>query len=120
MDPGEKRKHARFVTASTVELRVDGRDGLRELWASDISLGGLFVYAFDPPEVGRQVEVEIATPGGTLVLEARVVRVVDVETAERTNTRPGAGLEFTNLSPDRRDALKAYMDGLSFLLWVPS
>ncbi len=106
-----KREHIRFVTREQVEVRAESRTDFKTVWMEDISRGGLFVSAENPPPVRSRLEVRLATQDGNLSLEAEVVHVLDPETASRIGQPPGAGLQFINITTDVRRRIEQYIDG---------
>lgn len=112
------RRHLRFVTHQKVELRADDRNDLRLVWMTDISKGGLFVETNDPPPMRQRVTVTLQTPDGAVPLAAEVVHIVDAENAARMGASPGVGLQFVNLDADLREAIQAYVEGLSAALII--
>lgn len=100
------RHHLRFVTRQQVLLHVDGRNGLRPVWMSDISKGGLFVESQERPALRSTVAVTIETPDGSLDLRGEVVHHV-------TGAGGGVGIQFLNLTSERRAAIEAYVEGLA-------
>lgn len=100
------RKHPRFITHEEVRLELAGRNDLRPVWMTDISKGGLFVQAESPPPLRARVEVVIGTPDGELTLTGEVVHVVPGEPG-------GVGVQFLDLTPERRARIEAYVEGLA-------
>lgn len=100
------RKHPRFITHEEVRLEVEGRNDLRPVWMQDISKGGLFVQTADPPPLRARVHITIETPDGALTLCAEVVHVLPGEYG-------GVGLQFLDLTPERRQRIEAYVEGLA-------
>ncbi|MCB9647941.1 MAG: PilZ domain-containing protein [Deltaproteobacteria bacterium] len=98
------RKDPRFVTRDQVLLEVAGRNDLRLTWMSDISKGGLFVRSNDDVPLRAAVTVYIRTPDGDLSLDAEVVHAIP---------GVGVGLQLINLTPERREAIHAYVEGLA-------
>lgn len=108
------RTHPRFIHTTLVELRLEDRDELRDVWTRDISNGGLFVATDDPPPTGTRVVVGLRVPNaGTLRLRAEVVHVVTLDDARLLNCLPGAGLKLIDMTPEHHSALKAYVDGIA-------
>lgn len=109
----EVRAHPRLSARTRVDVRVQGREDLQELWTRDLSKGGLFVEADDPPPLHARLEVVLETPGGILPLTAEVVHVLEPAVAQAMGMAPGIGLQILDLVPERRAALDAYLRGLS-------
>lgn len=100
------RQHPRFVTREQVLLEVEGRNDLRATWMSDISKGGLFVQTSEDLPLRTAVTVHIRTPDGELALGAEVVHAVP-------GPQGGVGLQFVDLTLERRRAIEAYVEGLA-------
>lgn len=109
----ERRTRAdpRLVTADRVEVAVDDRGDLKELWLRDISKGGLFVACTAPPALHQKLEIRIRTPHGTMALKGQVVHVVDESSAKFSLQSPGFGVQFVDLTGEQRRAIQAYVDG---------
>lgn len=100
------REHPRFITHEEVRLEVEGRNDLRPVWMSDISKGGLFVQTPSPPPLRSRVTVTIDTPDGALALRGEVVHVLE-------GPHGGVGIQFLDLTPERRGGIEAYVEGLA-------
>lgn len=100
------RQHPRFITHEQIRLEVQGRNDLRPVWMSDISKGGLFIRTEQPPPLRTSVQVTIQSPEGQLALTAEVVHVIEGEGG-------GVGLQFMDLTPERRQRIEAYVEGLA-------
>lgn len=103
----------RFSAKERVRVRLATDSQLNETWIEDISLGGLFLATDAPPSIGTCLDVELETPGGSLLLAAEVVHVVDERTAAFMGHAQGAGLQFLDLDGAKRDALERYVEGLA-------
>lgn len=102
----------RLLGTGRVILETD-REGLKKLWNAELSKGGLYVQTSTPPAVGTRVEVRLTSAGRTLHLNAHVVSVVTPGQSAVFQMAPGAGLQVTNLSGDKKAALKNYVEGLT-------
>jgi Tfp pilus assembly protein PilZ len=111
--PQRMRTEPRFLANDQIELAVEGREELRELWMKDISKGGLFVATEDPLEIGKQVRVVINTADGQIQLQAMVVHVVRPDQARSSRATAGLGLQFVDLLPEKKEAIARYIDGLA-------
>lgn len=95
-----KAPEARFLTASTVEVRVDDALAARRLWQEHLSRSGLFARGASPA-MRAQVVVQISGPGGKLVVRGEVVAVVS----------GGAGLQLLDFDGDARAVFVDFMEG---------
>ena len=105
------RSRPRLTEAGVVEVLLFSRDDLSELWARDLSKGGLFVETPAAPPQGSTVDIHLATPEGGLPLRGQVVHVVSPESARQYGIPPGMGLQLLDLGPVKRGLIQAYLDG---------
>jgi Tfp pilus assembly protein PilZ len=111
--PAEKTK-PRVVSSTLIEYRLEGRDDLRILWVRNISNGGLFLVTDDPPPLGTRLQIALRVPGaGRLALLGEVVHIIDRKKATEQGIKAGAGVQFTSLSEDQKQALSAYIEGFA-------
>lgn len=111
--PAVVRGSPRFISAHRVSVRAQDRADLRELWARDISKGGVFVETRSPPPPGTHLEVQLETPAGSMILRGTVVHVLTEAMAVGFGGRPGVGIQFTDLDTGTREAIQAYVEGLA-------
>lgn len=90
--PVPTRAHRRVRGEWTVRLAEDPR----ELVATDLCVGGLFVAGLTAREPGDPIPLQVDLDGGTLSVRS-VVRWV-----RPGGSAPGSGLEFEALSDDDR------------------
>jgi len=94
--PDAPKRMTRISFTGTVRLR--GEDSSILAKASNLSGGGIGVYASRAPKAGRLVEVTLDTPDGGLELgEAEVVWQQSLGTADAPEVR--CGLKFRRLRP---------------------
>jgi type IV pilus assembly protein PilZ len=111
MKPTEnKRRAARLYHELPVAYRSVG--SFLTDWATNISRGGLFINTRKPLPVGTDVRILIQLPGASFPfhLAGRVTRTS--EFANRANTVPGMGIEFTEVDADERRELDAFVERL--------
>jgi uncharacterized protein (TIGR02266 family) len=108
----ERRTEPRYSLVEPAQVEVASWTELAELYTNDISHGGLFIRTEAPPGRDTQVAVRMLLPGGagTLELEGVVVHVVTVAQASALACAPGFGLQFTNLTSERRRALQQLIE----------
>jgi Tfp pilus assembly protein PilZ len=96
------RGHARFP--STLQATWSLRGGVaRPTVIEDLSAGGAFVRAEDPPNVATEVELAISAPGGdTLVATGTIAWL-------RQGKDPGFGVEFHDLAGETGRKLRAML-----------
>ncbi|MEO1334230.1 MAG: PilZ domain-containing protein, partial [Myxococcota bacterium] len=107
-----QRRYPRLVSQQLATVEFSDREELRQLWAKDISKGGVFIETSNPPPTGARLEVRLQTPDGTLALHGQVVHVVDPDAAKQFNMPAGVGLQFVDLNTENRRAIQEYIDGL--------
>jgi type IV pilus assembly protein PilZ len=81
-------------------------------WATNISRGGMFINSRSPFPVGTQVRLLVQLPGAAFPFDilGRVTRVVRWE--DDVKLAPGMGIEFTDLEPEKRDRIEAFVENL--------
>lgn len=104
------RKHPRFLDARRVEVRLENREELREMWTEDISKGGMFISTDAPPSFGSILDIVLETPDGNVTLKAEVVHVLPPEQAQQIGYPAGVGVQFSSLSNDVRTQIERYVD----------
>ena len=107
------REHPRFESREKVVIQLAGRAEFKDLYARDISKGGLFVAAADPPPIGARMKIRFETPDGMLELNGSVVHVLDAAAAEKACTEPGVGIQFDDLDRRTSATLSAYVNGVT-------
>ena len=105
-----KRKAARLHHEIPVAYRSVG--GFLSDWATDISQGGLFINTRTPLPIGTGVKILLQLPGeqAPSALEGRVTRVTGFDNAQ--NQVPGMGIEFTDVTAERREELERFVQRL--------
>jgi len=77
--------------------------------ALDVSLGGLRIYADDPPETGDRLELELYLPDQTeLTCIVEVVWIDDLP--EGSPARHDVGVKFVTIHPDDRERLQTVLE----------
>lgn len=98
----------RFMAPDRVEVTIEDRSALAELWTRELSKGALFVETTTPVQIGRPVVVRLQTAGGSLPIHASVVHV----------QHNGMGLQLSGVTPELRLAIQQYASGMSSRLEV--
>lgn len=98
------RGHARFPAALPARWATEGAAGTSSTIVEDLSAGGAFVKASEPPAVGTQVHLAIDAPGGGAPLETsgHVAWV-------RHGKDPGFGVDFDALVGDSGRRLRGLL-----------
>lgn len=102
--PQPRRLHSRFPLRARIRCQVKDTERQFEALTRDISVGGLFIV-HDPSSVppGSELEIQLPTGDGQLVVAARVVRVLSGAAV----VEPGMGVQFERVSEDQSRALAA-------------
>jgi uncharacterized protein (TIGR02266 family) len=98
----QARSGKRYATSQPLSVRCESWGEFVALYATDISQGGMFIATDDPPAVLSEVDVQLKLPEGhEILLQARVVHVIEPAHASQAQRDSGVGIEFVGL-----DALK--------------
>jgi uncharacterized protein (TIGR02266 family) len=108
----ERRVARRYSLVEPAVVAIASWSEMVALYTKDISCGGMFVQTDAPPEHETQVAVQLLLPdgAGALEFEGVVVHVVTAEQAEATESTAGFGLQFSDLTPERRRALQLFIE----------
>jgi uncharacterized protein (TIGR02266 family) len=108
----ERRVRPRCSLNEPVVVEVPSWSELATLYTKDISHGGMFIATKTPPDRNTPVTVRLRLPYGTGMLEfvGVVVHVVTAAQAEVHGWTAGFGLQFTDLTPERRRALQLLVE----------
>lgn len=92
--PPDKRKHPRYELSLLVQFRFDTFEDFLAEYASNISMGGMFIRTQEVREEGALIYLQFYLRDGQKFIEGlgRVVRVVPPGQAEAA----GMGVEFVN------------------------
>lgn len=102
---GAQRDHERFPTTLQARWKLTGAGdrGVETTIVEDLSAGGAFVQAAEPPEVGSEVDLTIAVPIGPALETSGHVAWV------RHGKSPGFGVDFDALVGDSGRRLRALL-----------
>lgn len=93
------RRDKRFPSKQLLFVRCESWAEFAQLYAADVSRGGMFIETDQPPPILSEIEVDMRLPEGhSVLLKASVVHVFGAEQAEREGKRPGVGVQFVNLN----------------------
>lgn len=104
-------------SASNAPLRVEAELGAHSttnfykgLSGNDvIDSGGIFVATYQIPEIGRHVVVKVSMPGGYEFEALGVVRWTRETPLSGSDSPPGFGAQFTQISPEGRQLVYRYV-----------
>lgn len=103
----------RFIGSGQVKVEVTSPTQLEILWREQFSKGALFVPSEAPPPANTAIQIFLEAPHGELTLRATIVHVLDTEHAKQIGYEPGAGLQLTDLTADKKKAIERYVSGES-------
>ncbi len=103
---GPARCNARVLAEH--EVRFQNLNELLREYSQNISKGGLFVRADDPPQIDDEVYLSVMIPklDRPVEVQARVVHRISASEAEQYGVPAGFGAQFIDLLPDDRDAIE--------------
>jgi type IV pilus assembly protein PilZ len=105
------RGDKRFQTAQRLQVRCQNWSDFAELYASDVSQGGMFIETTNPLPILSELQLELSLPEGHLVhLNAVVVHVLDVRQAALEQRPPGVGVQFVDLEPERKRQIQQLVE----------
>ena len=93
----DKRRHPRAQLSLLIQFRFDSLEDFMSEYATDMSMGGMFIRTNEPREEGSMVYLQFSLKDGSRLIEGlgRVVRV------NRGDGRPdGMGIEFLNFDEE--------------------
>lgn len=108
----ERRAEPRYSLVEPAVVEIPSWAELVSLYTKDISCGGMFVATHSPPERDSRVAVRLVLPrgAGTLEFVGLVVHVVTAAQAAAHGWTAGFGLQFTDLTLERRRALRQLVE----------
>jgi hypothetical protein len=74
-----------------------------------VDSGGIFIATYNIPSVGQQLSIKVSMPGGYEVEAVGVVRWTRDSPQSGTDSSPGFGAQFTQISPDARQLVYRYV-----------
>ncbi len=104
VEAAKPRRARRIAFLRPVHLRTLDQSGLpKRMFAANLSRGGMFIRAPNPPPPGTRVEIFLEARGRVLKFaQATVAFVLPREQAVARGRLPGFGVEFTDLAPRSR------------------
>jgi hypothetical protein len=104
----EQRRHPRFGVRLAV--RYTNAQQFVADYVENLSAGGLYIAGAHLLPLGTETDVAIELPGqGSWTVQARVMFVIDQESARQASRKPGAGMEIIGKPPGFDDALLGYL-----------
>ena len=105
----ERRRQLRATTNFTVRCKTPRE--LQNVYAKNISGGGLFITTNRPPALGATVSCEIQLPGDPDLIPVKG-QVVWVNDAGVKNLESGIGVKFTQITATNRKRIEHAVTGL--------
>jgi uncharacterized protein (TIGR02266 family) len=102
-----RREHSRF--AVDLDVTVGSDHNFYAGFAENLSAGGVFIATHNLKPVGSKIELSINLPDGSrleTVGEVRWIRVFN----EHSDTPPGMGVKFNELSPDALALIQSFLE----------
>jgi len=107
LDPAERRVATRVRLEAHIHLHSESN--FYTGFTDDISEGGVFVTSYLLEPIGTAVSIELALPGGCLIVAKGVVRWVRDPRNDDDHTKPGMGIEFEGLEGVTREAIAEFV-----------
>jgi uncharacterized protein (TIGR02266 family) len=107
----ERRNHPRV----TLVVKVTNRSTkeFHYFYSRDISMGGIFLDTRQPYSEDTEVELDFFVPLADkrqrIVASGKVIRVVDINLAEKEKILPGMGIKFNELSSEVLGIVAGYV-----------
>ncbi len=97
--PQSRRKHPRTPLSLLVQYRFNSFEEFLAEYASNISLGGMFIRTSEPREEGAMIYLQFSLKDGSKLIEG-LGKVVRVNPAGVPGREPGMGVEFVNFDAE--------------------
>lgn len=107
------QRHPRFATDAAVDILTTDSHLFASHTLANLSLSGAFVRSLQPYPPGSELRLRLRLGEEVLRASARVVHVLDAETAERKGHPPGMGIVFVEMEPSTRRLLWAAVTRLA-------
>jgi uncharacterized protein (TIGR02266 family) len=107
----KRRANERYPLQYPTQVRCESWAQFLQLYTQNISQGGIFLQATEPPPIGATLQIQIELPSGQgLVLSAQVVHVVAADAAAAQGVVPGFGAQFVNVTEEQIHALRSLVE----------
>jgi type IV pilus assembly protein PilZ len=113
--PHERRRHVRVLTRIEVDFAAE--DTFLFAYITDLSVMGIFVHTENPEAPGTRLRLRFR-PEGThrpFELRGRVIWINPPRPEDWHGSRPGMGIQFTDLTDDQREDLCLLVRRLAYL-----
>jgi uncharacterized protein (TIGR02266 family) len=103
----QERRDKRYPSQQGLSVRCEDWSEFAELYAADVSRGGMFILTERPLALLSEVDVALRLPEGhEMQLKATVVHVVSAEQAAIEHKRAGVGVQFIGLDAVRKQQIR--------------
>jgi Tfp pilus assembly protein PilZ len=100
------RRDKRYPSKHALLVRCDTWAEFAQMYAADVSQGGMFIVTDEAFELLVEVDVDMRLPEGhSVLLRATVVHVVGAEQAARESRPAGVGVHFVDLNPTHKQQI---------------
>jgi uncharacterized protein (TIGR02266 family) len=101
----------RYPAKQDLLVQCDTWSDFAQLYASDVSQGGMFIVTVDPPPIFSEIQIVMHLPEGhEITLRGRIVHVIDSEQAARDGRSAGVGVQFIDLDPLRKHQIQQLVE----------
>jgi uncharacterized protein (TIGR02266 family) len=108
---GSKRAHKRVDFFNPVKVMVPDENTAVDVFAGNVSKGGMFLRSNRPLPKGKKVKLEFETDDGKVeVEEGEVVWNKEFEPISIDGSPAGMGVEFKSMSQDSKLKIEAFID----------
>ncbi len=110
-EPESRRQHPRVDFFQKVRVLVPGEETSVDLFAANVSEGGMFLRSNQPLPKGKRVELEFDVPTGKVRVEdGEVVWSRPFEPISLDGQPAGMGIEFKEMSPTARQTIEDFIE----------
>jgi len=101
-DQSNKRVHPRSPLTLLVQYRFESLDHFISEYAEDVSLGGMFIRADEPPPEGSVIFIQFSLSDGSKLVEglAKVAWCLNSAEAEASGRTAGMGVQFLHFDEE--------------------
>ncbi len=105
------RQDKRYPSKHQLIVQCNSWAEFAQLYATDVSKGGMFIATDEQMPVLSEIALSLRLPEGhEVALRAKVVHVIDAETAARGGKAAGVGVQFIDLDSMRKQQIQQLVD----------
>jgi uncharacterized protein (TIGR02266 family) len=110
-DRGSRRQHRRVDFFQKVRVVVPDEETTVDLFAANVSEGGMFLRSNQPLPQGKKVELEFDVPTGKVRVEdCEVIWSRPFEPINLDGQPAGMGIQFKAMTPDARQTIESFIE----------